>query len=123
MVSGNVTLPIRPGTGLGAVLLSADLGYRVTYEDIYGSIRQIGYSNSTKGIVTPWSDGVRTINSTGNGSLAMTYVGSPNSTTPAQQTIFQVSNDSILSFNDNNVTAMNQSQSWISGISGASPSG
>lgn len=90
----------------------------MTYEDIYGSIRQIGYSNSTKGIVTPWSDGVRTINSIGNGALAMTYVGtSTNSTTPAQQTIFQVFGDSILPFNDNQVAAMNQTQTWISGMS------
>ncbi|KUJ11400.1 uncharacterized protein LY89DRAFT_787002 [Mollisia scopiformis] len=115
LISANVTIPIKPNTGLSAALLSADLGYRITYEDIYGAVRQIGYSNTTKGVVTPWADGVLASNSTSlNGSaLATTFVQSPNTTEPAQQTIYQLVDDQILPFVDNQATAMNQTQSWV----------
>jgi len=117
-ISLNVTVPVRSGTGLSAALLSTDLGYRVSYEDIHGSLRQISYSNNTEGVVTPWADGVLTSNLTSaNGSaLSTTYIQSPNATAPAQQTVYQLSNDQILSMIDNRTTAINETQVWFAGM-------
>jgi hypothetical protein len=117
LISLNVTIPVKSGTGLAAALLSTDFGYRVTYQDIRGSIRQLSYSNTNENVITPWADGILTTNTTiSNGSaLSMTYVPSPNDTVPARQTIFQRSGDQILQFVNSQTTFINRSQTWVPG--------
>lgn len=120
LISVNVSVPVKPGTSLAASVLSNDLGYRVTYEDIHGSVRQIGYSNNTQGVVSPWADGALTSNliSTSGSALATTWVlspGGPNSTAPAQQTVYQADGNQIIGAIDNQTTAFNQTQVWSAG--------
>ena len=140
IISSNVTVPVRQGTGLSVALLSTNFGYRVTYEDIHGSVRQLSYSNTTKGVVTyvcddqkipasqfsaqfadlwsQWADGTLVKNGTaGNSSaLATTYLPSPNDTVPAEQTIYQVADNKVFSSINKNSTFINQTSSWSQGI-------
>ncbi|KAH7393564.1 hypothetical protein BKA64DRAFT_746607 [Cadophora sp. MPI-SDFR-AT-0126] len=117
IISSDVTVPVRQGTGLSVALLSSDFGYRVTYEDIHGSVRQLSYSNTTQGDVTYWADGALVKNgTTGKSSaLATTYLPSPNDTVPAQQTIYQFTDDQIQSSISKNSTFINQTTSWSQG--------
>ncbi|KAG4415476.1 hypothetical protein IFR04_011409 [Cadophora malorum] len=117
IISSNVTVPVRQGTGLSVALLSTNFGYRVTYEDIHGSVRQLSYSNTTKGVVTYWADGTLVKNGTaGNSSaLATTYLPSPNDTVPAEQTIYQVADNKVFSSINKNSTFINQTSSWSQG--------
>ncbi|PVH71546.1 hypothetical protein DL98DRAFT_614090 [Cadophora sp. DSE1049] len=117
IISSNVTIPVKQGTGLSVALLSANFGYRVTYEDIHGSVRQLSYSNTTKGVVTYWADGALVKNgTTGNSSaLATTYLPSPNDTVPAQQNIYQVANNQIFSSINKDSTFINHTSSWSQG--------
>ena len=131
---------MRQGTGLSVALLSTNFGYRVTYEDMHGSVRQLSYSNTTKGVVTyvcdeqkilvlrfhtpctdfrcQWADGVLVKNGTAGKSsaLATTYLPSPNDTVPAQQTIYQVANNQIFASINKNSTFINQTSSWNQGM-------
>ncbi|KAK0116429.1 hypothetical protein ONS95_013447 [Cadophora gregata] len=117
IISSKVTVPVKQGTGLSVALLSTNFGYRVTYEDIHGSIRQLSYSNTTEGVVTYWNDGALVKNGTTRNSsaLATTYLPSVNDTIPAEQTIYQVSDDQILSVTNKNTTFINQTSSWSQG--------
>ncbi|KAH9203175.1 hypothetical protein DL95DRAFT_419255, partial [Leptodontidium sp. 2 PMI_412] len=115
IVSSKLKIPVRPGTGLAASLLSSDFGYRLSYEDIYGSVRQLSYSNSTKGLVTYWADGalVNNVTVANSSALTTTYVQSPNATIPAQQTVYQISNDQIVPTVNSHSTFINDTQTWV----------
>jgi len=117
-ISVNATIPVNPKTGLSAALLSKDLGYRVTYEDIYGSVRQISYANNTKGVVTPWADGNLTGNFTVKDgyALATTHAAKTN-VTAASETVFQIFNGKIQPLHsvvDNKTNAILDKETWVS---------
>ena len=88
-----------PNTRLAAVLISKDVGYRITYEDKTGLLRQFDYAQDSKGVITPWSDGKRVGNTTVTGSghaLASTYIYKANLTTdPVPQTVYHLVGDTI----------------------------
>lgn len=113
LISLNVTVPVKLGTGLSASLLSTDLGYRLTYEDTEGSIRQLSYANNTKGEVTYWADGAFLANSTttNTSALATAYIPATN-TTSASQTIYQISNDEIVPYVNKPEIGSNVTQMW-----------
>jgi hypothetical protein len=81
-ISSNVSIPVSPKTRLSAALFLTDVGYRVTYEDMNGSVRQLSYANSTKGVITPWADGKPISNFTvmDGYALATTYTVRTNAT-------------------------------------------
>jgi hypothetical protein len=117
-ISVNVTIPVNPKTRLSAALLSTNLGYRVTYEDIHGSVRQISYANSTKGVVTPWADGNLTGNFTVTDgyALATTYTVKTN-VTAASETVYQIFNGKIQPLNsivDNKTNSILDKETWVS---------
>lgn len=56
-ISMNIKTPISNSTGLAATLSSADFGYRITYEDTNGVVRQIHYAQSNTTNIT-WADGI-----------------------------------------------------------------
>ncbi|KAG4433043.1 hypothetical protein IFR05_011482 [Cadophora sp. M221] len=89
IISSNIATPVSPNTKIAAALFSKDIGYRVTYQDIRGSIRQLAYANNTQGVVTNWADG----NLTGDLTvpdgypISTTYL-SPSNTTRIREIVY-----------------------------------
>jgi len=98
-ITAKATNQASPNTRLAAVLISKDFGYRVTYEDVNGTLRQFDYAQNSKGVITPWSDGKRIGNATitsGGHALASTYDNRVNLTTgPVPQTVYHLAGDTI----------------------------
>lgn len=115
IISSNVTTPVKPGTAIAASLFSTNFGYRITYEDIHGSLRQLSYSyrvlNKTAGTSegTGWADGQLISNSTSltRSTLATTQVmfttNGTTDTEPSHQTVYRYTNGQIQALVDNNV--------------------
>ena len=121
IISSNVTTPVSPNTSLAAALFSKDIGYRVTYQDIHGSIRQLAYANNTQGIVTNWADG----NFTGNltvpdgGAIATTYV-SPSNVTGIREVLYAVGEGEVKSSKavvENKTNSIHDQKVWIESTS------
>lgn len=118
-ISTQVTIAVHPETKLSAALLGNDLGYRITYQDIHGSIRQLSYANSTKGIVTSWADGALVTNSTGMTGklvgLSTVFVRVTNTTAPLQ-TIYPLIDGDIHSMTEDKIYNISQlTHNWSAG--------
>lgn len=98
-ITAKATNQASPSTKLAAVLISKDVGYRVTYEDVKGKLRQFDYAQDSKGVITPWSDGKPVGNTTILGSghaIASTYIYKANLTTePVPQTVYHLVGNTI----------------------------
>ncbi|KAH7355419.1 hypothetical protein BKA65DRAFT_239495 [Rhexocercosporidium sp. MPI-PUGE-AT-0058] len=121
IISSNVTTPVSPNTQLAAALFSKDIGYRVTYQDINGSLRQLAYANNTQGVVTNWADG----NVTGNVivpdgyAVSTTYV-SPSNITVLRETIYGVGEGEIRVSSavvENKTRSIHDQKTWVVGPS------
>jgi len=91
------------------------IGYRVTYEDIYGSLRQLSYANNT-GNVTNWADGSLISNlSTTVGSPLATYFTIGSNVTAKTETVFQVYDSQIVPLVatvDNITNSIHDNETW-----------
>lgn len=98
IISNNVSVPVSSNTGLAAAIFQQDQGYRVTYEDARGTIRQLAYANTTSGLLYQWEDGKAIGGLTSSDSHALSYTWTPY--VPAQSqdtTVFQALNGTIRS--------------------------
>ncbi|KAH8589718.1 hypothetical protein B0O99DRAFT_332455 [Bisporella sp. PMI_857] len=98
-ITVNATVPVHQNTRLTASLISTWGGFRVNYEDAYGSIRQVSYANSTSegGTLTDWADGELVGNATGteNHAFSSAYIKTNLTIAPSSQMVYQISNGQI----------------------------
>ncbi|KAH6696707.1 hypothetical protein BKA61DRAFT_682918 [Leptodontidium sp. MPI-SDFR-AT-0119] len=121
IISSNVTTPVSPNTKLAAALFSKDIGYRVTYQDIHGSIRQLAYANNTQGVVTNWADGNLTGDLTvpDGYAISTTYV-SPSNTTRIRETIYAADEGGVRLSSavvQNKTNSIHDQKTWAEGPS------
>ncbi len=110
-------MPVSPKTKLAAALFSNNIGYRVTYQDTHGSLRQLAYANSSRGVVTDWADG----NLTGNftvpeGYALATSIRKPTNITSQREIVYQVMVDGvqpIISSTDNKTMTIHDQKAWF----------
>ncbi|KAG4436719.1 hypothetical protein IFR05_007802 [Cadophora sp. M221] len=116
-ISVNVTVPVNSKTKLAAALFSQNVGYRVTYQDALGSIRQLAYANSTKGVVTNWAEGILTGNFTvPDGYGLATSIRKPTNVTSQREIVYQVMADGvqpITSKTDNKTMSILDQKTWF----------
>ncbi|KAH9207248.1 hypothetical protein DL95DRAFT_468856 [Leptodontidium sp. 2 PMI_412] len=116
-ISVNVTVPVNSKTKLAAALFSQNVGYRVTYQDALGSIRQLAYANSTKGVVTHWGEGNQTGNFTvPDGYGLSTSIRKPTNVTSQREIVYQVMADGvqpITSKTDNKTMSILDQKTWF----------
>lgn len=100
IISRKISVPVSPRTWLAAALFSNNIGYSITYQDINGSVRQLSYANSTKGVVTDWADGNLTTNSTLlDGYALSTAIRVPTNVTARREVVYKVLNIGIQPIN------------------------
>ncbi|CZT51871.1 uncharacterized protein RSE6_13082 [Rhynchosporium secalis] len=80
-ISNSVTIPVSPTTQLTAAIFPSNMGYRVTYQDTQGALRQLAYANGTRGETT-WADG----NLTGNYTIPDGYAFDTTTISPKNET-------------------------------------
>ncbi|KAH7411486.1 hypothetical protein BKA64DRAFT_382429 [Cadophora sp. MPI-SDFR-AT-0126] len=117
IISSNISPPISPNTELAAALFSKDIGYRVTYQDVHGSLRQLAYANNTQGVVTDWADGNLTGNLTvpDGAAIATTYV-SPSNVTGIREVLYAVGEEEVRSSRalvENKTNSIRDQKSWV----------
>ncbi|PVH77254.1 hypothetical protein DL98DRAFT_573896 [Cadophora sp. DSE1049] len=117
IISSNITIPISPDTQIAAALFSKDIGYRVTYQDIHGSVRQLAYANNTRGVVTNWADGNLTGNLTmpDGSAIATTYV-SPSNVTGIREVLYAVGESEVRSIKavvENKTNSIHDQKVWV----------
>ncbi|KAL2069522.1 hypothetical protein VTL71DRAFT_14201 [Oculimacula yallundae] len=122
LISKNVTVPVANNTMLAASLYLKDIGYRVTYEDITGSLRQLTYANDTKTGVQNWNDGAKIDNFTVQHgyALATTYA-SPTNISALRESLYVVGDQGITSLeatidNVNVTNSIHDKKTWSVGI-------
>ncbi|KAL2070208.1 hypothetical protein VTL71DRAFT_13234 [Oculimacula yallundae] len=123
IISSNVTIPVSPNTQLTAALFPTRVGYRVTYQDTQGSLRQLAYANSSQEGVTSWADG----NLTGNFTIPDGYAFdtttlSPTNVTEMRETLYAVDEGDVkvsnsMTRNSSSAMTIRDAKSWSAGPS------
>lgn len=124
-ISTNLTTPVSPNTRLAAALFSKDIGYRVTYQDTHGSLRQLAYANNTQSVVTNWADGNLIGNfSIPDGHAISTVYASPSNTTGIAERIFAVGDREVRvdrAVVENMTHSIHDQITWVAGKSISPP--